>query len=158
MYYIFFLRPTNVNFGTTFAKSLYIKQRYGMYCLWHWGCLSFFPYMYCFRVLEAFLVLCKFLDRSEHITLCTSLMTHFVYCITFARFWRPFWGVKGSRFRWHLKGVAGALGLVKRCCFKTRDPGTPAPYSGASHYCAFLNRACDRMVLLKLNIKFNHFV
>ncbi len=25
------------------------------------------------------------------------------YCIIFARFWRPFWGVKGSRFRWHLK-------------------------------------------------------
>ncbi len=47
--------------------------------------------------------------------------------------------------------------MKKWCCYRTVDPETPAPHSGASHYCAFLNKACDRMVL-SLNCCFYYLV
>jgi hypothetical protein len=52
-------------------------------------------------------------------------------------------------YGWHPQarlGVAQSL-LCRLCCYKTVDPGTPAPESGASHYCTFLNRAFDRMMI-----------
>ncbi len=39
------------------------------------------------------------------------------------------------------------LDLQIWCCYITVNPATPAPLSGASHYCASLNRARNRMVL-----------
>jgi hypothetical protein len=52
-------------------------------------------------------------------------------------------------YGWHPQACPGAAESLqcRLCCYKTVDPGTPAPESGASHYCAFINRAFDRMML-----------